>query len=176
MTPASPPARPDAHAGAWGAIWGALGLGVVQTIVAFVLWQIPWTHSMSGMATPKALIGREAVVAMCWGVVLGRAIARALQEWQAGNWPEARRICRRAGGVCLLANGAWVLVTVVANLKVGQTTAGLAEPSFASFFRIYMLPFLLYVPAQASALVWLAGLWLPRREADTVQVTEKLRL
>lgn len=147
---------------------------MLQVGLSLLLWQIPASHWIRGAVFPTAAIGREAIVAMCWGTVLGGAAARAFQKRRSGDWAASRRICLRAGGTCLLLNGLWILLMGFANVHALQTAHLPLDLEWT--LRLFVFPVLGYIPLQVSALLWIAGLVLPKRESDALQVTEKLRL
>jgi hypothetical protein len=163
--------------GLLGAIWGAIVLAVISmgaVRIRGMIFAVLYSWTVTSVSPPPWVFIRAAVTGMLWGAVLGRAIGCAVTAALAGDVATAGRLCRRVGGWCMLLSLLWWGVQYGWMYHRVYAQGGI--PPVVIPWSYLLLSLITSIPLQASALVWIVGMFLPRHGQNTVQVTENLRL
>lgn len=114
----------------------------------------------------------RSVPACFWGWMLGTGLRTTRTLWRTGRIPEAKSLCWTLGWQCSLANGAIPAAMIFYSL-VFHGQGGQEDYSNPRFMLLWGGVFNLSL--QASLLMLLAGISLPKRERDRVQIGRRLR-
>jgi hypothetical protein len=154
------------------AVNGAVILGVFHCSTgAICFWFL--LPEYSGTTAMYLGLWLRFMAGVFWGALLGRAVGRALAAVGRGERSLGKRDLIGAGARCSVVNGGFYLLLAAHYLCI----VGASPPDIDRYLLKLLIGFsMANICLQASLLVFAAGILLPRDEAQTVQVTEKLRL